>query len=43
MNHGKILADGTIPQLVEEHDERDLEELFYRLISQSEREEVSAR
>ena len=39
MNHGNILAEGTISELGENHDEPDLEELFYRLISKSEKEE----
>jgi sodium transport system ATP-binding protein len=36
MHHGQILAEGTIDDLVDEYDERDLEELFYQLISESE-------
>ena len=39
MNHGNILAEGTIAELGEDHDEPDLEELFYRLISESEKQE----
>jgi sodium transport system ATP-binding protein len=42
MNHGKILAEGTISELSENHDESDLEELFYQLISESEKEVLSA-
>lgn len=38
MSHGNILAEGTIEQLIEDHEQPDLEELFYQLISQSERE-----
>lgn len=34
--HGKILAEGPLETLREEHGERDLEELFFRLISQHE-------
>ena len=37
MHHGKILAEGTINELVDALDEPDIEELFYRLISDSER------
>lgn len=38
MNRGRILAEGTIDQLAEQYSENDLEELFYQLISRSERE-----
>ncbi|MCG8584491.1 MAG: ATP-binding cassette domain-containing protein [Pirellulales bacterium] len=44
MHRGHILAEGTQEQLAEEHSEPDLEELFFRLISQREeqvREEIS--
>jgi sodium transport system ATP-binding protein len=34
MHRGHILAAGTLPQLQERHGESDLEELFFRLISQ---------
>lgn len=33
---GRILAQGTLDELREEHDEQDLEELFYRLIRNAE-------
>ena len=33
MHKGNILAEGTLAQLREEHNEDDLEELFFRLIS----------
>ena len=36
MNRGEILAEGTIEHLTEIHKERDLEELFFQLISESE-------
>jgi sodium transport system ATP-binding protein len=36
MNKGQILAEGSIEELAANHDERDLEELFYRLIADSE-------
>lgn len=39
MNHGKILAEGTIEELTDEYDEPDIEELFYQLISESVRQE----
>jgi sodium transport system ATP-binding protein len=38
MSHGNILAEGTIDELIEDHEQPDLEELFYRLISDSEQE-----
>ncbi len=34
MHHGKILAEGTLEKLHDEYHERDLEELFFQLISQ---------
>ena len=34
VHRGRILAAGTIDELRERHDERDLEELFFRLISE---------
>jgi len=34
MHHGDILAEGTLPELCERFEEQDLEELFFRLISQ---------
>jgi len=37
MHHGRILAEGTIDELVNTYDEPDIEELFYHLISESER------
>lgn len=38
MNRGKILTQGSIQWLSEKFEQDDLEELFYQLISQSERE-----
>ncbi len=38
LNRGTILANGTMEDLQEQHAEPDLEELFYKLISKSERE-----
>jgi sodium transport system ATP-binding protein len=32
MHHGCILAEGTLEELRVQHDERDLEELFFQLI-----------
>jgi sodium transport system ATP-binding protein len=34
MHRGHILAEGTLPELQDRHGERDLEELFFRLISE---------
>jgi len=34
IHHGQILAEGTLPHLRERYDESDLEELFFRLISE---------
>ncbi|MDG1872990.1 MAG: ATP-binding cassette domain-containing protein [Mariniblastus sp.] len=38
MNRGHILAEGTIEELAQEHQEQDLEELFYQMISKSEQQ-----
>jgi sodium transport system ATP-binding protein len=37
VHRGQILAEGTLEQLKRKHDEDDLEELFFRLISENER------
>jgi len=34
LHRGRVLAQGTLAQLQEEHQEKDLEELFFRLISE---------
>lgn len=36
MHRGHILAEGTLPELREQHHEQDLEELFFQLISDHE-------
>jgi sodium transport system ATP-binding protein len=36
MHRGRILAEGTLEDLREQHGEQDLEELFFRLISEQE-------
>ncbi len=36
MNHGRILTEGTLPELREKHGENDLEELFFRMLSGNE-------
>ncbi len=38
MHRGRILAEGTLPELREAHQEPDLEELFFRLIRKQEAE-----
>jgi sodium transport system ATP-binding protein len=43
MNRGKILDEGTIDELSKEHNEYDLEELFYQLISKSEKQHTSQK
>jgi sodium transport system ATP-binding protein len=43
MHRGHILAEGTLDELRSRHDQRDLEELFFQLISQhDERHELAA-
>ncbi len=41
MHRGHILAEGTLDELRQQHGEEDLEELFFRLISQREEEPAS--
>src|ERR1043165_5936724 len=41
MHRGRILAEGTLDELREQHGEQDLEELFFRLISQQEEEPLA--
>lgn len=36
MSHGRILAEGTLPELQEAHAEEDLEELFFKLLTDHE-------
>ena len=38
LHRGQFLAEGTLAELVDEHDEPDLEELFFRLISDHDRQ-----
>lgn len=42
MHRGKILAEGTLPELEDTHGEEDLEELFFQLLSENEESEVAA-
>ena len=41
MNRGRILAQGSIDDLSELFEEEDLEELFYQMISNSEKEHLT--
>ena len=41
MHRGRILAEGTLPELAAKHGETDLEELFFTLISEREQAELS--
>ena len=41
MNRGTILAEGTIDELSDQYQEGDLEELFYQMISVSEKEHAA--
>jgi len=38
MHRGHILSEGTLPELLETHGENDLEELFFRLITEHDKE-----
>jgi sodium transport system ATP-binding protein len=42
MNRGKILAEGTIEMLTQQHAEDDLEELFFQLIKESESQQADS-
>jgi sodium transport system ATP-binding protein len=42
MHRGRILAEGTLEELQDRHEERDLEELFFQLISQHDEAQASA-
>jgi sodium transport system ATP-binding protein len=41
VHRGKILAEGTLDELRDQHSERDLEELFFQLISRQQAEATS--
>ena len=41
MHRGQILAEGTLDELHDQHEERDLEELFFQLIKKQQMEAVS--
>ena len=43
IHHGRILAEGSLPQLQEAHAERDLEELFYHLIAEHEQRDATEK
>lgn len=40
MHHGQILAEGTLGELLDQHAEHDLEELFFQLIKRQHAEQV---
>ncbi|MGC1275183.1 MAG: ATP-binding cassette domain-containing protein [Planctomycetaceae bacterium] len=40
IDHGRILAEGTLPELAARYDEPDVEEMFFRLISEHEAESI---
>jgi sodium transport system ATP-binding protein len=40
MHRGRILAEGTLEELRDRHEERDLEELFYQLIRRQQLEQM---
>lgn len=42
IHRGRILDDGTLPELAERHDQEDVEELFFDLIQQRENELAAA-
>jgi sodium transport system ATP-binding protein len=42
IDHGRILAEGTLEELRDRHAERDLEELFFQLIRAQQSERISA-
>jgi sodium transport system ATP-binding protein len=42
MYRGRILAEGTLEELRDQHAERDLEELFFQLIKRQQVGEVCA-
>ena len=42
MNRGQILAEGSVAELRETHNETDLEELFFQLLSDEEDSQVAA-
>ena len=41
MHRGQILAEGTLDELRDQHEERDLEELFFQLIPATRRSTAS--
>ena len=43
MSHGRILAEGSVEDIIEEYDESDIEELFYQIISKHELEREKQR
>jgi sodium transport system ATP-binding protein len=43
LHRGRILAEGTLPQLLEEHTTSDLEDLFFRLIEEHDKDVTENR
>jgi sodium transport system ATP-binding protein len=43
MHRGHFLAEGTLDELRNQHEQRDLEELFFQLISRQQSEELVER
>lgn len=42
LHRGKMLAYGTLPELAEKHNETDFEEMFFRLLKESDRKSLKA-
>jgi sodium transport system ATP-binding protein len=42
MHRGRILAEGTLEELRDQHEERDLEELFFQLITRQQSEHAAS-
>ena len=42
LHRGKILAEGTLPELRAEHGQQDVEELFFQLVGRAEQEATAA-
>jgi sodium transport system ATP-binding protein len=42
MHRGQVLAEGTLEELRDQNEERDLEELFFQLIRKQQTEPIGA-
>jgi sodium transport system ATP-binding protein len=42
LHRGRVLAEGTLEELRDRHQQRDLEELFFQLISNFDEEKVES-